>query len=438
MSVKKVLMISYAWPPMEGVGTMRAFKFAKFLPEYGWSPLVLTVKAGKPLAGDAESEYALNGTKVFRTDYKDVIGSLKRIVSRITTADDSELKTYLRPKKPAKRVSFVREMVTMPDDQIGWYSLALEEGKRIIEQERVDVIFSTSPPETAHLVARKLKTLSGMPWVADLRDLWAEDHFRPRSFIKKAALRIMEKSILKDADSVITVSEPWAERLKKSLRDNRGVVSVIENGFDEEDFGRIGFSKNAKFTISYTGKLHKDHQPLEPFFKAVADLVAHGKIDRRKIELYLCVFGYDKPDVEKLSQSFGLHDIVKESGMVSYERSLEIQRSSDALLFIQWRGEGGEGWYSAKLYDYIGSGRPILAMAAKSGIVADLIRRTKSGVIAENETELKDAILQLYEEYILRGTTECRSNPEEIIRLTRRNRAAQLACILESLCARRQ
>ena len=415
---------------MEGVGLIRAMKFAKYLPENGWEPLVLTIKSGAPDASGAAP-----GMKVFRSEYRDVVDDIKSVFIRknITLKNGlTGMGANNAGNKKKKAPSFIREMILIPDDQVGWYKFAVEEGRKIIEKEGVDLIISTSPPETAHLIGRKLKKIFNIPWVADLRDLWAEDHFRHRPFIKKLALKHMEKRVLKDADMVITVSEPWAETLRSSLGAGRDKVEVIENGFDEEDFGKATYGRNKKFTIAYTGKLHTDKQPVDLFFKVLKNLIQERRIDRDKVEVKFYVMGYDKPDIAEMAAAYGLHGVVSEPGKVDHQRSLEIQRASDALLFVQWQGRGGEGWYSAKLYDYIGSRRPILALAKKTGIVADLITGTSSGILADDEVSLRDALLILYNEHRENGSIKYGGNEAEIIKHSRKARAKRLAALLDS------
>lgn len=430
---RKVLVISYAWPPMEGIGLVRALKFAKYLPENGWEPIIVTIKSETP---DTPSP---SGMKVFRTEYRDVVDDIKNIFIRNKTAlknGKAGMGTYDADKKKKKAPSFIREMILIPDDQIGWYKFAVEEGRKIVESEDIGLIISTSPPETAHLIARKLKKIFNIPWVADLRDLWAEDHFRDRPFIKRLALRHMEKRVLKDADRVVTVSEPWAETLRLSLGAGRDKVEVIENGFDEEDFSKAAYNRNIKFTIAYTGKLHADKQPIDILFKILRDLIGEGRIDRDRIQVNFYVMGYDKPDIAGMARSYGLNGVVFEFDMVSYKRSLEIQKLSDALLFVQWRGRSGEGWYSAKLYDYVGSRRPILALAGKRGIIADFMSETSSGILAEDEVSLREALLKLYGEYIENGFVKYTGNEANIANHSRKVGARKLAAILDSVTAK--
>jgi glycosyltransferase involved in cell wall biosynthesis len=433
MKRRKVLIISYMWAPMEGVGLMRASKFARYLTGMGWDPVVLTVKGAQAAETNGRDQ---EGFEVFRTDYSDVASSIKRFLAPVSAIGKKGPESReLDPKNgAARRPSLVRELILMPDDQIGWYKYAVEEGKNIIEKEGIDLIMSTSPPETAHLIARSLKKSSGLPWVADLRDLWAEDHFRQRPLVKRLILRRMEKKTLGDADLVVTVSDPWAETLRRSLSCVPDKVRVIENGYDETDFAGLEYRGNEKFTISYTGKLHRINQPIGPLFEAIKGLVSEGAVDRRRIRVDMYVFGYDKPDIAAMAERYGLSDVVFEHGRVSYEESLRIQRSSDILLFVQWRGRQGNGWYSAKLYDYIGARRPILAIAGENGVASDLVSRTSCrSTVVDDVAGIRHALTHAYREYIDSGYVAYNEIEAEVARHSRRSRTKQLAMLFDSL-----
>lgn len=420
---------------MEGVGLIRAMKFAKYLPSYGWEPVVLTVKS----SGERRpAPDPLPGIKVVRTGYLDVVAKAKDTLENIKFWNRKSADPGLSLTKreiPALRrngiASIARELITMPDEQAGWYDFAVDAGKKIVDEEGIDIIFSTSPPETSHCIARSLKRYRAIPWVADLRDLWADDHYRARSLLKRTILRSMEKKVFRDADKVVTVSKPWADKLRSSVQESK--ITVIENGFDEEDFSKIQYKNNEKFTISYMGKLHKAHQPVDLFFKAISRLIKDGIMSRQKIEIKFYISGHDRPDINSMAREYELNDVIKECETVSYARSSEVQRSSDLLLFVQWTGEGSDGWYSAKLYDYIGARRPILALAKKGGIIEGLINRTSSGVIVQDEAQLRDCLSRFYNEYTKNGSVVYTGLEREIEKNSRIARTAKLAGIFSAL-----
>ncbi|MDD5421812.1 MAG: glycosyltransferase [Candidatus Omnitrophota bacterium] len=435
---RKALLISYAWPPMEGIGLLRVLKFAQYLPLYGWEASILTVKTAAD-SSSCDEGFVQAGTKVFRSEYRDRAEDIRRIfrITKKSGLAHSGSSNRDPEKKRRKNTvpSFMRELITMPDGQIGWYPFAVQLGMEVLQKNRFDIVFSTSPPETAHLIARKMKKEYGIPWVADLRDLWADDHFRPRTIFKKVMLKFIERNTLRDADAVVTVSEPWARTLRTSLGKSCPDVKVITNAFDDNDFASMRYGRNKKFTISYTGKLHREYQRVDPFFKALRDLIAEGRIDRNKIFVDFFIMGYDKPDITAIAKMYGLSDVVRESAKVSYSESLKIQKASDALLLIQWIGKGGEGCHTAKLYDYLGARRPVIALTTRGGVMKDLVRATSCGAAVYGDHDLRESILGLYTEYVAKGYVDYTGNELEIQKHTRAIKAGELAGLFDSLVA---
>jgi glycosyltransferase involved in cell wall biosynthesis len=426
---------------MEGVGLIRAMKFAKYLPEYGWEPIVLTVglsgETGFDVSGSAKM-------KVFRTPYKDVVGTMRGCLRDLMfwrrndrpSAERLQGSFAQMPKAANPVASIVKGFITIPDEQAGWYRFGAAAGAKLVNEEKIDLIFSTSPPETAHLIARSLKLRHKVPWFADMRDLWVDDHYRKRTFFKKGILRFLERKVLQDADLVITVSRPWADRIAESMNGQKKVV-VIENGFDDEDFKDMAYTRNDKFTISYTGKLNREHQKMHIFLKALSGLLADNRIDRSKLLVKFYLTGYDRPDIKGLARTYDIADVIEEPPTVRYKKSLEAQRSSDALLLIQWQGVGKDGWYSSKVYDYLGARRPILALAEKGSVIERLINDTASGLVADDPETIQYAVLAMYDEYIKNGYVAYAGKEDRILKCTRRRRAEELAALFDSACGRK-
>ena len=408
MALKKALIITYEWPPKGGVGVMRVMKFAKYLSGFGWEPVILTTDEsapGTPYRGE-DAGIDMTSIRVVRAGYKEALSFL-----------------------PFR----AREHLLQPDTKRGWYGPAVDAGRKLFEREPADIIFSTSPPETCHMIARRLKKEFGVPWVADLRDLWSTCHFTRDSAVKRWPACFMERMILRDADISVTVSEGWAGDLAASSTLPRERIEVITNGYDESDFTDIPFkaTPGGKFTITYTGKLHEGRQDPAAFFEALRDCIKEGLIDRTRIELKFYVMGFRKADIRTLADSYGLTDVVKEYAPVGHREILAIQRASTALLFFQWHG--APGWYSAKIFEYLGSRRPILAVTEKGSAVNRLIEELGAGIAACSKTELKKALAKWYGEYLAKGSIECRMDEELLKRYTRKEETRKLAGIFDQL-----
>ena len=212
---------------MEGIGLVRAMKFAKYLPEYGWEPVVLTVKPTVEAGADPGQ------TRVYRTGYVDIIEKVKGLVGMDNGRREVNKTLAARGsgEKKGSGGTFLRELISLPDEEIGWYNFALEEGKKILRDEKIDLIFSTSPPETAHLIARKLKRHRHLPWIADLRDLWADDHFRSRPAFKKMALALIRA--LTDIPLRKQVIEAARKRVVQTF-DNQALIGSLAAVYRQE------------------------------------------------------------------------------------------------------------------------------------------------------------------------------------------------------------
>jgi glycosyltransferase involved in cell wall biosynthesis len=441
----KILMICYAYPPMGMVGVIRPVKFARYLPKFGWQPTVLTVeeRAGKFPCKKEMGD--LPEVAVIRTPYVDVIDSFKRKINffrgsnhRKDVSGDGEISNVaIDSKTQAKEVGTVKrllyEMLTMPDEQVGWYGPALAAGRKLMRTEKFDAIYSTSPPETAHLIARRLKSEFGVPWVADLRDLWTLDHFRQRGRLKLFILDKMERRVFRDADALITVSERWRNDLEALHGRATKPILYIPHGFDEEDYLAKPQHNSEVFTLTYTGTIDREFQDPAILLRAVAGLVKDKLIDPERFQINFHAYGNHMPDFDSITQEYALQGIVKQCAVLEYQECLQAQQSASALLVIQWKSEKGKGNPPLKFYDYLGARRPILIVGSGEGILGDMIEETGAGKIANTEEEIRTVLLAWYREFTSTGTVEFSSDEVALQRYTRRLQTAKLAELLQQL-----
>lgn len=400
---KKVLIIAYCFPPLEVIGSRRPYGFARYLRCFDWQPIVLTIKH----PGNSPA-----GIEVITTDFTDRIASIKRMMGlRDDTGIHQQLgleitKKYDYSTWRSKVIKFMREVVAFPDDERGWYRHAVDAASEKLCTERVDAIVSTSFPVTSHLIARKLKQKYGIPWVADLRDLWTQNHYYNKFNLIRLIERRLEIKTLSDADALVTVSRPLADMLG-SLHAGKDIL-CITNGYDPEDFGADNRSLTKKFTITYTGRLYNGLRDPLMLFKVAAKLIAEGKIDGNLIEIRI----YGKPEewLRDDIRKFALEKVVGLYGFISREEAIEKQKESQLLLLLLWNDEKEEGVYTGKLFEYLGSKRPIIALGGGNSIVRELLESTNSGHFAENEEQLEDIVLRHYRDFVESGEIKCNSN----------------------------
>ena len=384
--MKKVLIVAYYFPPLGGMGAQRTLRYIRHLPDFGWLPHVLTVK--RAAKGEIIDKTLLadipKGVEVLRTAFLD-----RTFVSRLFLKLSLERLAYYA----SRFMSYFP-----PDHCIGWLPFAYFKAKKLIADEQIDVIYTTSAPYTAHLIGYFLKGRTGKPWVADFRDEWTQNPFREPLFSWQRNVDLwLEQRVLSSADHVITVTEPYRAQMSSLLRPAlRGKFATITNGFDADDFKTCCSSVAEKFNIAYSGVFYGAQQPTH-FLSALENLVNHGKIPLDRIEIVFAGPARTwRPTT--LSEVSPLNKVIKLTGYISHHEAIHYLMNSDVLMLIVSRLRG-KGNIPGKTFEYIASGKPILALVPRDGAAAELLRRTKTkAVIVEPEdtSAIEGALLDLY------------------------------------------
>ncbi len=399
---KRVLMIAHGWPPAGGVGVMRTVMFAKYLTQMGWSPTVLVPHVASPQVTCDEEEGIFRGVRVFRA------GSVKR-------------GGYSR-----------------------WYGAAVDKAKELFRYEEFEIVYSSSPPEVTHYIGRMLKQEyarlhpgSQIRWVADMRDPWADYHQERQLPPVRWCVRTRERQIMKDADRIVTVSGHFAEHMKRLY--GRGDVEVIPNGFDVDSLTKeeaAAGRRGERFVLRYAGKLHAKYQDPEPLFIAIRELVKEGKVERSRISVEFYTFGQYLPDLKGLAKRYGLDDIVKVRDPVPYRECLRLLERASAFILVDWAGDDtiSKGVIPAKVFDYLGIGRPIIVVSARGDSdVSLLLRVYERADLCADTHALKDAIEKRYKRFFESGPELVAGIGEERMRFSRKIRAGVLATIFDGL-----
>lgn len=387
-------------PPTQTIGAQRPYKLAKYLPQFGWEPIVLTIR----IPGRS-----LNGIRVIETDYKDIISSLKSKTGLNAKKGIHEQlgintqKNYKYSSWKGKLVKLAREIIAFPDDSIGWYKYALQSASNLLEREKVDAMISTSYPVTSHLIAHALKRKYKVAWIADFRDLWTQNHYVRKYKLLYLMERWLELRTLSDADLMVTVHP--LEEVLQSLHKNKPVVCVT-NGYDPDDFPEIPVRRTDKFTITYTGILYAGKRDPSMLFRAVRQLIDDRKMREDSIDIRF--YGPKEQWLYDEVKKYNLEKVVGINDPVPRERALQIQRESQILLILRWDNKDEEKIIPGKLFEYFGANRPILAIGA-GGVVKDMLEATNTGRFAQNETVLRDVLLEFYHDFIKFGEVRMNS-----------------------------
>ncbi len=405
----RVLIIAYSFPPAGAIGARRPYGLAKYLPHFGWEPVVLTV--GHP-AGESPEGNGAEGIGVLATDYTDRLALIRKLAGFDSGAGVHQqmgipvTKHFGYPTWKSKAIKVLREIVAFPDEERGWYGHAVKSASRFMDRRRVDAIISTSFPVTSHLIARKLKRKYAVPWIADLRDLWTQNHYYGKSGAMRFLERLLEMRTLSSADALVTVSEPLADALRGLHRGKD--VRCITNGFDPDDFRGIQSSPGKKFSITHTGRLYNGMRDPSVLLETAAGLIGAGDIDRAAMEI-----SFYGPREEWLSadiNKYGLEDVARVCGPVPRSEAIKKQKGSQLLLLLLCNDEREKGVYTGKLFEYLGSRRPILAIGGPDSVVRDLLAGTCSGHYAANKTELSAILMRYYREFASSGEIGYRAN----------------------------
>jgi hypothetical protein len=356
---------------------------------------------------------------------------------------DVAVNTRDRSKRTLKQrfAEFIRATFFIPDARIGWYRNAVKEGMKIINEYPISVIYSSSPPYTVSLVARKLARKSGISWVAGFRDPWTgfESSTPDRWFLPAAIDRKLEHSVFRDA-SFVDIA--W----KGIMLDVRGKYPEvpeskfihIPNGFDSNDFPEPDITKRAerqrgaKFTITHSGSLYGPRNP-NTFLKAIKLLVARNEIDKEKVLLRFV--GRSGPEIDEMLADPQVSPMIEKISYVAHTEAVRLVSDSDALLLIVDETETTKHIVPGKVYEYLGAMRPLIALAPPEGAIGDLLRETSGGeIVRQSDIEaIANAILSYYRKWISGENLGASMNVEAIRQYERREATRKLASLFDRL-----
>ncbi|TRZ96054.1 hypothetical protein D4R78_01965 [bacterium] len=420
--MKKVLIITHllqASPRIPGL--------AKYLTEFGWEPILITAPYPE--------RYEFVG-RVIETLHREPLSFWKRLFGFKT---DDNIREVLEDKigidSDNAFASFLftkcGEIFNYPDHDKCWRNFAINAAEELLRSENIDVILSSSSPVTSHIVAREVKLRHKIPWVADLRDLWTQNHNYHYGNLRKMIDRRLELKILSTADVLVTTSKPWALELG-SFHHKERFTYAITNGFDPNEISNDKVTLTSKFSITYTGSIYRGKQDLTGFFSALRDLIFEESIDNKEIEVRF--YGHEEKWLAEEIKEYGLADIVKQYGKVSQRASLDKQKESQLLLLLDWNDQKTNGCYPLKIFEYLVAQRPIFVSGLmRNTVVRQLVESTQSGFYASRTEEIKPILRKLYMEYKENGRINYHGETAKINRYSYREMAKKFAGILESL-----
>ena len=286
----------------------------------------------------------------------------------------------------ALRVGY-QALFNFPDPQIGWYMAGKSGGKAMVDDWQPDVIFASAPPFTSLMVARSMSKRTGAPLVVEYRDRLAEDPYstRSKSFRKKIE-KLLEDWWMKQANAIITVSEPWAEDYR--ARYGLPVLSVY-NGYDPDDFPSDYPRKPTdpeSLNIVYTGILYKERRDPTPLFKAIKLMGDDGKHVR------ISFFGANREELTEMAVAENVLDQVEINGHVAYQQAIDSQMNADVLLLLQWNNPKEQGNVPGKVFEYLGARRPVLGLGLEDGVPAQILAERNAGIVVNDPAMIAEQL----------------------------------------------
>jgi glycosyltransferase involved in cell wall biosynthesis len=415
----KLLLVTRHFPPGGGGGVQRPLKFATHLPALGIETHVLAPDVPGSMAADEELELPTQAW-IHRVRY--VGPRAGRPAERLAGSQGLA--------RVGTQAALLGRRLLVPDENVPWSTVALPFAIRLVRREGIDVVLTTSPPPSLHLLGAAVKRTTGAAWVADLRDPLAS-HPHRRGYESQLA-RLKEKTtggvgrlVASQADAIVTVSDAIAEEIR--ALGPRGKVVTISNGCDFDDFAGLVHHESDRLRITHAGHFHGKRDP-KPFLHALADSGLGDVVVRFAGDFRAADRDYAK--------SLGLGDRVELLGDVSRRRSLELQRDSEALLLLVPESGGrGLGVLTGKIYEYLAAERPILAAVPPEGAAARLVRDTGAGVVVapDDVGALREALVDLHRRWKAGSLNGTPLSAEWRERLSRGRRVEELADVLRSI-----
>ena len=436
--MKRVLVVTYYWPPSGGSGVQRWVKFAKYLPQEGWQPVIYTPENPEYTAIDHTLEAEIPHTvEIVRRPITEPYNLYRKLMGKGASTDMKTLTAGASGgavteissgrKSFKQRLSlWIRGNLFVPDPRVGWVKPSVRFLKKYLAEHPVDVIVTTGPPHSMHLIGQRLHKELGLPWIPDFRDPWSRMYYLkhlPMSARTWRRLRAMEQSVLDECSTVLAVTPLVQEEFQAQTKTP---VAMITNGYDGGDFEQA-VEPDGFFNVVHTGLLAADGNPLnfwkalgikawaDPDFKAALRLRLVGKVDR---EVY-----------DAIAEA-GLKDNVIDLGYRDHLAAVREQLAASVLVLPLRNDPEYRPILPGKLFEYLASRRPILGIGQEDGAMARVLADTGAGVTAgwDNLDAMRDFIDKAWEQHKAGGVPPVEG---DIARFSRRSLTRELAALLE-------
>ena len=420
---KKVLIIAYYWPPAGGPGVQRWLKFIKYLPEFDIEPIVyIPMNPNYPIIDESLVDEIPNDLTIIRQP----IVEPYKLASKISNGQSDTISKGIIPDKKKQSVVerlmlFVRGNFFIPDARKKWVKPSVNYLSTYIRDYNIDTIITTGPPHSLHLIGEQLKSRLDIKWIADFRDPWTTIGYHKKLKLlpmAKKKHKFLESKVLNAADSIVVTSNNTKQNF---LSLTEKPIKVITNGYDYESIGNVEL--DAKFSLAHIGSLLSDRNP-EVLWRVLEELVTNNKIFASMLQLNFV--GSVSKDVLRSLEEHNLSQYVNLIGYVPHAEAVKHQRKSQILLLIEIDSEETKCIIPGKLFEYMVSNRPILAIGPKGSDVHDILRTTNTGnyFLYSDQDAIKEVILDMFQAF---RSDELKSNAIGLLQYSRKSLTKKLA-----------
>lgn len=420
---KKALIITYYWPPAGGPGVQRWLKFVKYLPEFGVDPVVYCPENPSYPITDLQLEDEVSNTV---TVLKQPINEPYKFANLLSKKSSKTISSGIIPKKKKQSLIerlllYVRGNFFIPDARKGWVKPSVAYLSEYIKNEGIETIITTGPPHSLHLIGLQLKAQLNVKWIADFRDPWTTIGYHKDLKLTKSSRQkheLLEQNVLQSADQIIVTSTVTKQEFALKTQQP---ITVITNGYDTYAIERP--EKDQRFTIAHIGSLLSERNPTQ-LWDALRELIAENEAFKTAFQLNL--IGVVSDDVLQTLSHYQLDDYVNVVGYVNHEEAMQFQMQSQVLLLIEIDSQVSKAIIPGKLFEYMVSSTPILAIGPQESDVEDIIKTTNTGhyFYYNEKQQIKSQILLYFNAY---KTNSLQTQPIGLQKYSRRELTKTLA-----------
>ena len=426
--MKRVLVITYYWPPAGGPGVQRWLKFVTYFKEFGIDPIVfIPDNPHYPITDESIGSELPEGIQIIRFPIKEPYGFANLISKKKITQVSSGIITKRKQTVLEKVLLWIRGNFFIPDARIGWVKPSINFLRNFIADHHVEAIITSGPPHSLHLIGKSLKEETGIKWVADFRDPWTTIHYHKSLRLTKRAQKkhiALESEVLTKADHIVVTSATTKKEFQKITQTP---IEVITNGYDSNDNFKLNL--DIKFTLSHIGTLLSNRNPIV-LWEALSELCSENPEFSKDLLIQLA--GSVSDAILISIQKYGLMDQCIVLGYLSHQKAIQLQYNSQVLLLIEMNLPETKAIIPGKLFEYLAAKRPILAIGPVDSDVEKIIEETNSGSYFDysEKEKLKKQIGLFYSEYREGHLT---LNSKGLSKFSRKTLTSKMSDLIKSL-----